>query len=228
MIGVHVSNQNAGLLTNTNLNGTFKIPVQPGDSLLLTFVGYEPLTFVVPEGQETELLSFQMMQTVTQLAEVEVNVFPEYWRFKQMIVDSQPEDTEHVVFGLDAIPLNAYALEANEQKIVPENYQAPTLAIGFNLGGLTKEGKEKRKLEKILAKQEIERKAYLKFNREWIAKETKLNGDELTDFIAYCKFKPEYLANSTLFEIRERMMALLEDFKAEQGVSDNRSYHPGA
>lgn len=228
MIGVHISNLNAGLITNTNPNGTFKIPAQSGDSLKLTFVGYESIIFTVKENQPLELLSFRMKQAITQLTEVEVNVFPEYWRFKQMIVESQPVDSTHVVFGLDVIPLDAYAVEANEQKISPPDYHAPSISFGFNLGGLTKEGKEKRKLEKIIAMQEMERTAYRKFNRDWISRETELTGDELTDFIAYCKFNPKYLVESTLLEIRERMMALLKDFKSERDDQKNRSYHPGA
>lgn len=228
MIGVHITNSNAGLLTNTNVNGTFKIPVIPGDSLTITYVGYESVTYIVPLERPKELVYFKLSQEATQLDEVVVNVFPEYWRFKQMIVDNQPIDSTHVVFGLDAIPLDAYALDANEQKITPTDYHAPALAIGFDLGGLTKKGKEKKKLQKILAQQEMERAAYRKFNREWIAKETKLSGDELTDFIAYCKFTTKYITESTLFEIHGRMMALLDEFKAERAESDNFNYSPGA
>ncbi len=228
MLGVHISNLNAGLLTNTNENGTFKIPVQPGDSLIISYVGYKSITYIIDENPPRDLVKFYLTQEAIQLTEVEVNVFPEYWRFKQQIIDTQTMDSTHVVFGLDAIPLDAYEVAANEQKISPPDYQAPAIAIGFDLGGLTKKGKEKKKLEEILAKQEMERAAYRKFNREWVGKETKLQGDELTDFIAYCKFTPKYLAETSVFEIHVRMMALLDEFKSEKGKSKDRNNSPGA
>lgn len=228
MIGVHITNPKAGLLTNTNENGTFKIPVQKGDSLVFTYVGYKSITYIVNENPSYALVNFYLTQEAIKLTEVEVNVFPEYWRFKQQIIDTQAMDSTHVVFGLDAIPLDAYKIAANEQKIQPPDYHAPTISIGFDVGGLTKKGKEKRKLDKLLAKQEMERAAYRKFNRDWIAEETKLKGDELTDFIAYCKFTPKYLAETTLFEIHGRMMALLDEFKSEKGELKNHNDSPGA
>ncbi|MEP1031993.1 carboxypeptidase-like regulatory domain-containing protein [Ekhidna sp.] len=228
MIGVHISNPQAGLLTNTNANGTFKIPVQAGDTLVLSYVGYKTTTYAIEENQPIELINFYLTQEATKLTEVEVNVFPEYWRFKQMVVDSQPVNSTHVVFGLAAIPLDAFPLEANELKVEPANYQAPTIGIGFNLRGLGKKGKEKKKLEKILAQKETERAAYRKFNRDWVSQETDLTGDELTNFIAFCKFTPKYLAETTLFEIHGRMMALLDEFKDGQNKSKNQNYNPGA
>ena len=45
---------------------------------------------------------------------------------------------------------------------------------------------------------------------------TSLEGDELTSFIAYCKFTPEYIAETYIYFIHEKMMALLDDFPDEQ------------
>lgn len=227
MIGVHIRNITAGLLTNTNVDGEFKIPIKPGDSLVLTYIGFKSVVFNSFDQHSDEVLKFYLSQETTELPEVIVNVFPEYWRFKQQVIDTQEMDSSYVVFGLDAIPLDAYPLGANEEKIQPPDYHAPALAIGFDLGGLTKKGKEKKKLEKLLAKREIERSAYRKFNREWVAQETNLSGDTLTDFIAYCKFTPEYLVESTLFDIHQRMMALLDDFNKDREKSDD-NYSPGA
>lgn len=183
---------------------------------------------MVNENSPMDSTKFYLLQEAIQLSEVEVNVFPEYSRFKQLVLETQPMDSSHVVFGLDAIPLDAFPLEANEKKVPPPDFHAPAVAIKFDLGGLTKAGKEKKKLEKILAKQEMARTAHRKFNRDWVAKETKLEGDDLTDFIAYCKFTTKYLVETSLFEIHQRMMALLDTFHSDKSKSDNRSYNPGA
>ena len=44
---------------------------------------------------------------------------------------------------------------------------------------------------------------------------TDLSGEELTNFIAYCKFSIDYLVETTVYDIHLKMMALLVDFKAE-------------
>ncbi len=93
--------------------------------------------------------------------------------------------------------------------------KGPTLGFRFNMDGLTKKGKERKKLKKILERKGTVFKAQSKFNREWVAKETKLAGDQLTSFIAYCNFTPEFLAETTLYVIHEKMMAKLNDFMAE-------------
>ncbi|WP_462250931.1 carboxypeptidase-like regulatory domain-containing protein [Ekhidna sp.] len=226
VIGAHIRNLSAGLITNTNENGRFKIPVQVGDSLVVTFVGYESIYYTLEDLKDS--IHFELVQMTTQLGEVEVNVFPEYSRFKDLIIETQPMDSSLVVFGLDAIPLDAYEVAANEMKIKPNNYQAPTIGIGFDLGGLTKKGKEKKKLNKILAQQELERSAFRKFNRDWVSQETKLKGDELTDFIAYCQFSTEYLVETTLFEIHKKMMALLDEFQAGKKRKRKDNFNPGA
>ena len=228
MISVNVSNATSGLLTSTNANGIFRIPVRKGDSLTLTYIGYKSANYIVFVDQISDTLEFQLTPQVTQLGEVEVNVFPEYWQFKQQIIDYQEIDSSLIVFGLNNIPLDAYPLEANEEKLSPPDYHAPGLKVGFDLGGLSRKGKEKKKVEKMLAQKEMERNAYKKFNREWVSKETQLTGDELTDFIAYCSFTLEYLTEASLFEIQERMMAILDDFKAERKQSRQRNNTPGA
>lgn len=199
-----------------------------GDTLVFTHIGYEEEEFIFEASSLSDRIEIWLTPEAVKLPEVEVTVFPEYWRFKQKILDTQPVDSSVVVFGLDAIPLNAYPLEANEQKIKPPNYDPPTIGIKFDMDGLTKKGKEKRKLKTILAQKNMRDRAHAKFNRDWVADATKLKGDELTDFIAYCKFTTKYILETSLFEIHERMMVLLADFKAEKEKSGNNRYSPGA
>ncbi len=227
IIGAHIRNTSAGLVTSTNVNGKFKIPVRAGDSLTITFVGYKTIKYYV-KANTSDTLNFRLKQEVTQLSEVEVNVFPEYARFKDLILETQPKDTAFIVSGLSEIPLDAFPIPVNEQDITPPDYYAPSLAVGFDLGGLSKKGKEKKKFQKILAKQQMVRIAQRKFNREWVANATKLSGDELTDFIAFCDFSVEYLVDATVFDIHQRMMALLDEFQADKKKKGGRDYNTGA
>ncbi len=74
-------------------------------------------------------------------------------------------------------------------------------------------------MQEILQSKRKTNLANQKFNREWVAEMTKLEGDELTEFISYCKFSIDYLAETTVYEIHNKMMALLDDFNSERDES---------
>ncbi len=231
LIGVHIINATLGKLAISSPDGRFQLPVQIGDLVTISHVGYKRAEFIVSE-KTPDKITISLMQEITELDEVRVSVLPEYSRFKQLILETQPMDSSLVVFGLDAIP-KEYLEEVpvNQQKVSPfPNKVSPGIALNFSLSGLIGEGKEKKKMQKILAKQELARTANLKFNREWVAEETGLDGDELTSFIAYCNFSLEFIVETPLYDIHNDMMALLEDFHQDQIKSSKRDnwYTPGA
>ncbi|MEO9871446.1 carboxypeptidase-like regulatory domain-containing protein [Ekhidna sp.] len=224
LIGVHISNVSSQKLTNNEIDGSFKIPVKEGDSLLLTYVGYKSVSYIVKENWSSETIPFFLEQKATQLSEVEVNLFPEYVRFKQLVLETNPVDsTFHIDLPELFIP---YSPPTAQQLQHPD--LAPSVGFQFDMAGLTKKGKEQKKFQKLLESKSITDKAYRKFDREWVSQKTKLKGDQLTNFIAYCKFTPEYLVETPLFFIHERMMALLEDFQEGKKRSKNQRYTPGA
>ncbi|WP_420315990.1 carboxypeptidase-like regulatory domain-containing protein [Ekhidna sp.] len=223
--GAHIINLITKKFTISDVDGRFAIPASTGDTLLITHVGYQSLRIVVSESMPNE---FKLAQEIKMLEEVQVNIFPEYQRFKQMIIDTQPVDSSLEVFGMAAIPLEYFTRKEITEKDLQQPVFGPSVAIGFDLEPLTKRGKEKKKLQKILERRELERVAYRKFNRDWVAEQTKLTGDDLTDFISFCDFSIEYLANATLFDIHQRMMGLLDDFKNDNLKPKKDQYIPGA
>ena len=63
--------------------------------------------------------------------------------------------------------------------------------------------------------QESRDKARTKFTRDWVSEMTRLEGDKLTSFIAYCNFSEKYLVETPEYVIHEDMMALLPKFLEE-------------
>lgn len=223
MIGVHIRNITAGTFTISAANGTFKIPVSKGDTLLLTHIGYMDANHFIDDTATSGTLEFHLQRGSTELPEVTVTVFPEYWRFKQMVLETEPVDS---VITFDLPVVNYYQPPTIQEKMDPA--LRPNIGIPFSMDGLTKKGKERKKLQKLLERKTIVDKANLKFNREWVASATKLSGDRLTDFIAFCKFTPEYIAETPLFAIHEKMMALLEDFTKDYPDEKQNRFSPGA
>lgn len=224
ILGAHIRNITQGTLVITAVNGAFKIPVQPGDSIRMTYIGFKTIEQVIPTIPDPMPRTYYLEIGSTELPEVTVTVFPEYWRFKQMVLDTEPVDSV-ITFDLPKVvvyePPTAFDMQNPD-------LSAPTIGIPFSLDGFTKKGKERKKLQKIMERKSLIETAYSKFSRDWVAHETQLKGDELTDFIVYCKFTPKYLAETPLFEIHKEMMALLDEFKSDQQKSGKERFSPGA
>ncbi len=219
LIGAHIRNVNAGSLTSTNAEGKFRIPGRVGDSVVISSVGYKTLLWVADSSwfneQEKEFL---LPRNTIYLDEVVVGDFPEYGRFKEMVLKEQPKDTTFKVFGVPQVVMDPYpVLEKNEYLNPVFVFFHPISAMHHSF---SKKEKEKRKMQQIRKRKHMTAKAYVKFTREWVAENTKLEGDKLTSFIAYCDFSVEYLASASLFDIQQRMLDLLpgflEKYEAEQ------------
>lgn len=215
IVGTHIKNLNAQKLAISDEYGRFRIPAQLGDTLMFSNVGYQILGWVAEESWfENERIEFLLAVDTVYLEEVVIGEFPEYTRFKQLIVDTEPADSFFWYHGVPQPVMKEH--NQLEKKDFTNPIFMATHPISFFHHAFSKKEKEKRKMQKIRKSQHVTNRARLKFTREWVSEMTKLQGDELTDFIAFCKFTPKYLAETELYIIHERMMALLNDFKSQQ------------
>ncbi len=211
MIGVHIKNINAGSLTSTNQKGKFKIPAQMGDTLVLSNVGHKTLAWIADTSWfQSEEIEFLLPLNTIFLEEVVVGEFPEYERFKDLIMEEKGEDTTFQIFGVPRVVMDPYPqLEKSEYLNPVFAFFHPISAIHHSV---SKKEKEKRKMQHIRKTRYTTEQARLKFTREWVSENTKLEGDKLTSFIAYCNFSDAYLASASQFAIYELMMDLLPKF----------------
>ncbi|MEO9869735.1 carboxypeptidase-like regulatory domain-containing protein [Ekhidna sp.] len=214
LIGAHIRNIDAGSLTSTNEYGKFKMPVKVGDTLVFSSVGYQTLAWIADSSWfELDQVEFLLPLKTIYLDEVVVGDFPEYDRFKELIIEAQPEDTTLRIFGVPQVVMDPYPqLEKSEYLNPIYAFFHPISAIHHSV---SKKEKEKRKMQHIRKTKFITEKARLNFTREWVSENTKLEGDKLTSFIAYCNFSDAYLATSSQFAIYELMMDLLPKFLEE-------------
>ncbi|MEQ8472769.1 MAG: carboxypeptidase-like regulatory domain-containing protein [Marinoscillum sp.] len=86
--GVHVYVPAAGRGTTTNPYGFFSLPVQEGDSVVFSAVGFKRQFFIVPEHRKSSSLKmiFTMREDVTFLSEVEVFPYPTEEMFKAAVL----------------------------------------------------------------------------------------------------------------------------------------------
>ncbi|MFK7954103.1 MAG: hypothetical protein AB8B73_14740 [Ekhidna sp.] len=211
MVGVHIRNIDAGSVTSSNAYGKFKIPIQTGDTLILSSVGHQTLAWIVlEEWLRSEEREFLLPVNTIYLDEVVIGELPKYDRFKEMIMEAQPVDTSLQIFGVKPVVITGD--KRLEEANIKNPLYALTSPIDFVYQNLSKREKEKRHHYRLVKSQYKRERVNIKFNREWVAEMTQLEGDKLTSFIAYCNFQAEYLAKTPLYMINERMTELMPEF----------------
>lgn len=85
--GVTIYVPKAGRGTHTNDVGFFSMPVLVGDSIIISYIGFEKQSYVVPDHPNEYLtLIIQMVPDVTYLKEVEIMPFPTEEIFKEAVL----------------------------------------------------------------------------------------------------------------------------------------------
>ena len=116
LIGAHIQNINAGSLTSTNKDGKFKLPARAGDTLVFSNVGHKTLAWIADSTWfDSEEMEFVLPLNTIYLDEVVVGEFPEYERFKELIIEEKVEDTTFQIFGVPKVVMDPYPqLEKSE------------------------------------------------------------------------------------------------------------------
>ena len=218
--GAHVYDNSNNILTISNTEGKFLIPVDLGDSILISHVGYKSVDILVDSLLVSEVLYVSLQVDSIMLDEVQV-LFPTYLSFKEQILATDPKDSSFQIYNFDKVDYSqvSFAQPPSTQDPNMEN-RGVVAGARFNLEGLTKSGKEKKKYRKLKEQEILVLKANHKVNREWVSEFTKLEGERLTDFIAFCNFSPDYIVETPIYIIREDMMELLKKYKSEEGKTD--------
>jgi hypothetical protein len=85
--GVHVYVPKAGRGTSTNGAGFFSMPVLVGDSVVVSAIGYQRQSFIIP-NHNSDFLTYviEMTEDITYLGNVTITPFPTEEVFKQAVL----------------------------------------------------------------------------------------------------------------------------------------------
>jgi len=87
LFGVHIYVPKAGRGTVTNQYGYFSLPVLEGDSVLISAVGYQKQSFIIPGGQgDSYAVLVELAVDTTVLSTVEIFPYPTEESFKEAII----------------------------------------------------------------------------------------------------------------------------------------------
>jgi CarboxypepD_reg-like domain len=103
--GAHIYVPKAGRGTTSNNTGFFSLPVQTGDSVVISSVGFVRRSYIVPQdAQEFTTIIVEMVEDVTYLPAVKIMPFPTEEVFKEAVLALNiPMDQN----GVDSKNLNA-------------------------------------------------------------------------------------------------------------------------
>jgi len=149
--GATVVKVNSKLGVLTDENGQFKIDVAQQDTLLIRAVGFKPVLYLPNQLPVSELrVNIIMNEDSVLLGEVEITSRPSQEMIQRALRNMKRQETSQVkkpgyIPGLEPPP--------------PPPAPAPSIGSPATLlyDMLSKEGKEKRKLNELLKQQELER-----------------------------------------------------------------------
>ncbi|MEZ5072007.1 MAG: hypothetical protein R2751_13875 [Bacteroidales bacterium] len=160
------------------------------------------------------------------IGEVEVRRFRSYESFLYQVINlDRPEsEIEPLRVHLKESAMTA-AVEAERERVAREKMEG----FGFTTPPGKGFDREKAFREMIAARQHRLRVIESKFNRTLVGDITKLEGEELTDFIAQCNFSEDFLYETDLVTILEAVNRNMAAYQAERDSthSTNRPKQQG-
>lgn len=93
--GVHIYSPISGRGTTTNPYGYFSVPLLKGDSIIISALGFEKKSFIVPEDRGNSVsVIIELKEDTTYLEEVQVFPYPTEELFKEAVLALQLPYTE--------------------------------------------------------------------------------------------------------------------------------------
>jgi hypothetical protein len=206
----------------SDTNGEFILGVNPGDTLVLSAVGYYYQKIIVNDSLLNAALParFVMRPRTYEISEARIVRLGTYDEFRQKFINLDKPKTQTEVL---ADELANISREVAKESFY--NAQANKKLDGITLLTvpiLTPEEKERIELARILEEEKVRELIYKKFNPEVVKKITGLKkDDEIIEFMQFCDFSDEYLLGISEYELMEHIALKYGAFKRKKQRPDS-------
>ena len=206
----HVANPYKGKITVSNAEGSFTMPVEGGDTLLVTRIGYTTLKYAVPASDPNKIVLIEVAPKTEELQEVVITKFPSESRFKEQLL------------GLNLPEEKQPALNVPHPSLTREyDPDAPMIAAGGVISGIANKFNDKERGRQFKARMELkeQREAYIatKFNKDIVQQITGLKDEEkLNEFMKFCVLSEDFLYKANEYEIHDAVLGCFKDFIASK------------
>lgn len=198
----HIINTARRTATISDTLGYFYIRTSPGEQLQLTAIGFSASKLTIGYSiLRSRIIHDILLQPIIYSIEaVRVNPLGSYQQFKQSFIRLDLPESEYTIHSSVLTEIEE-GTDTLDMLIMP--IMSPVTAL-YNL--LSKEGKSKRKLRKLLEQEEFERQIDFKYSPDIVSHITGYAGFELYEFMDYCSFRKEFLLNATYYEITQAIL----------------------
>lgn len=219
-------------------SGDFYLQAHPGDTLVLSAMGYYYSKIIVSDSLLTASMpiTFRISPRAFEIEEAKIVALGTYDQFRNNFVNLDKPKTKTDELKDQITDWSQKAAAEGYEK-----YQQNRVHDGVTLLSVpirSREEKERTKLAKIMESENLRNRIYEKFNPEVIKKVTGITEDhEIIEFMVFCDFADQYVLDVNEYTLMEQIALKYELFRkkkrAEQsGESpvnlNNDLYNPNA
>jgi hypothetical protein len=210
----------------TNKEGYFEIFAQTGDTLIVSKPIYkQELIIITQEVIDKKILEISLFYKIIVLREVLVYALPStYDAFKKDFTNTNFSDYFKGIEGTTLSDMDRvqYSPGHGLLDLIPGKAgQAIRSPISFLYDTFSRKAKMGRLYQELIDNQEEVDKLPLKYNRELVTKLTGLMGDDLLDFMTYCKFSYYDLVRWSPEFIVSQVKKKFDDYEFYKAIESN-------
>lgn len=205
----HIINTTRKTATISDTLGYFYIRTSPGDRLQVTAIGFaaRKVSIAISILQTQFIRDILLQPIIYSIEAVRVNPLGSYQQFKQRFISMDLPESEYQIHPSVLKEIDE-GRDTLDMLIMP--VMSPVTAL-YNL--LSKEGKSKRKLRKLLEQEAFERQVDFKYSPDIVSHITGYTGFELYEFMDFCSFRKDFLLNATYYEITQAVLVKQQQFE---------------
>ena len=208
---VHVYTTSYRYGTISDAAGEFILSFAVPDTLNFSSVGYESKSIAFSDDGKGGVreIRVELSSRTYQLDPVQVTAYPTIEQFKQDVLKLELEEKEAFVLN---IPKGARLPPEGPDDVNMNPTVSVNGLIGSLFNALSREGKEKRKVEAMRERTYNFRELDAKYNVEVVRRVTNLDEAGAKRFMEWCKFEDAFILESSEYELAVAMRKCLDAF----------------
>lgn len=201
----------------SSATGEFFLRASPGDTLVLSAIGYYYRKVIVSDSLLTASMpvTFNISPRAFEIGEAKIVPLGTYSQFRQDFVNLDKPKTK-------AEQLRDQIADWSQKAAAEgyEKYQQNRIHDGVTLLTVpirTRDEKERIKLAKIMESENLRNRIYEKFNPEVVKKVTGMTEDhEIIEFMVFCDFSDQYVLDVNQYTLMEQIALRYELFRKKK------------
>ncbi len=214
--GAVIFNKNRLLGTLSNSIGNFKMRVKIGDTIEISHISHHTLAIIIEDTNviSKQIFKFVMTQKTYQLPTIDIANY----RIRQK---SQPlqtmQRTDNITIDMGNIRLGVGENFQQNRNQNTSNIPLIVPIVGIPIGdwSMNRRIKQYEKIAILEAKNIYQQKIEMKYNKALVKNLTGLKGNELTQFMNFCKPSDKTIFNGNDYDLTYEILQCYDKFRLE-------------